>query len=120
MHSHPWNWSLAFILAGGYAEERRVGDRVIRRHLLPFSVNVIHSDDYHRVDLYGVDAWTLFLAGPRVDTWYFWDRCSKLRVRWDLYIKMLRTGHVEAESLEFDSREGIAKKKEPHLTPSSN
>src|SRR3972149_5541940 len=107
LHSHPWKWSVALILAGGYSDERGVGDSVVRRLMLPLSVNVIRADDYHRVDLLDRDAWTLFLAGPRVGTWYFWDRDLKARARWDKYINWL---FCKADpGWEADFREGPAK-----------
>lgn len=107
LHSHPWRWSIAFILAGGYSEERRVGDGVIRRFVLPFRFNVIRADDYHRVDLLAPSTWTLFLAGPRVDTWYFWDRETKLRAKWDLYIDWLRGKNDGKDMWEYDSRSHV-------------
>lgn len=105
LHSHPWKWSLSLVLAGGYSEERRIGDSVERRLLLPFSFNVIRANDYHRIDLLGQGAWTLFLAGPHVeeDVWYFWDRDTKLRSRWDKYVAWLR-GKAEDAAWEEEPR----------------
>lgn len=82
LHSHPWKWSVAFVLAGGYSEERRVGDDVIRREVRPGRLNFIAATDYHRVDLLERDAWTLFFAGPKAGTWFFWDRDKKARAPW--------------------------------------
>lgn len=91
LHSHPWSWSLAVLLAGGYEEQRRgvtidpsTGRRRVsnrRRRAFPFAgcINVLRADDYHRVQLLlGPDGteqrcWTLFIAGPRVQQWGFWD-----------------------------------------------
>jgi hypothetical protein len=92
LHSHPWRWSIALILRGGYSEERRVGDGVVRRLVRPFRFNFIRGTDYHRVDLLGESAWTLFLAGPKVSTWYFWDRVTKRRVGWKAFITEKRDG----------------------------
>lgn len=82
LHSHPWSWSVSLILAGGYIEERRHGDRVRTHVLWPSNVNVIRAEDFHRVDLIEDDAWTLFLAGPKASTWFFWDRNTKKRCGW--------------------------------------
>lgn len=90
LHNHPWTWAFALVLAGGYDEERRVDDvygpKVVRRRVRPFSVNFIRGSDYHRVDLVEHDAWSLFLAGPRVSSWYFWDRDKVARTHWREYI----------------------------------
>lgn len=70
-HNHPWNISAAFVLAGGYREER--GDCV--RTFKPGSVNIIRKDDYHRVDLLDPanGSWSLFVAGRNVSSWGFRD-----------------------------------------------
>lgn len=73
LHDHPWP-SCGIILSGGYHEhmpagiaERRVGDVIIR-----------DPHHRHRVALrrdpqgQPIEAWTLFLVGPRVRDWGFW------------------------------------------------
>lgn len=68
-HNHPWDFSAALVLAGGYREER--GNKV---HVYkPGSVNVIRHNDYHRVDLLKPKkgSWSLFLAGRNVQDWGF-------------------------------------------------
>lgn len=109
LHSHPWRWSLAIILAGGYREERRVkafrivlsndgiggtrqmfiGYRVANRLHKPWrpwapwrGLNVIRATDYHRVDLLEKDSWSLFISGPRVGSWGFWDRETGETMPW--------------------------------------
>ena len=76
MHSHPWEWSYGFILAGGYIEERRYrfGLLIETKRVLPGSINRIGKDDFHRVDLLAHNCWTVFVRGPRTPTWEFWDR----------------------------------------------
>lgn len=80
LHSHPWKWALSFILYGGYREEFRVGDTVESRVVKPFRLNWITKDTYHRVDLRKRVCWSMFLIGPTIDTWYFWDRKTMARV----------------------------------------
>lgn len=85
LHSHPWEWAVSLVLSGGYLEERRIGDRVIRRRVLPGSINLLSSSTYHRVDLLEQGAWTLFVMGPKLPTWWFWNRDTLSRCRWELY-----------------------------------
>ena len=82
LHGHPWQWALSFVIAGGYLEERRIGRRVVARGVPPLSFNWISHDDFHRVDLVEDDAWTLFLVGPRVSSWSFWDRETGQETPW--------------------------------------
>lgn len=103
LHSHPWEWGVSFMLAGGYWEERRVGDRVVRRLVKPFRFNLISADTYHRVELVEPDAWSLFLVGPKLTTWYFWNRERCARMRWNIFIRSKR-GKC-APQWEPDSRE---------------
>lgn len=103
LHNHPWEWAVSFVLSGGYTEERREGDKVIRRIVRPFSFNFIRGEDFHRVDLVDHDAWSLFLVGRKVDTWYFWDRDRKARMQWRKFIRVKRD-NVEPE-WEPDQRE---------------
>lgn len=104
LHSHPWKWSLALVLAGGYSEERRAGDGVFRRTVGPLSLNFIRADDYHRVDLLEADAWTLFVAGPKAGTWFFWDREKKARAGWREFCNWTE-GHGPEPRWESDRRE---------------
>lgn len=74
LHNHPWGISFSLVLTNGYIEERWTGRSITKRTLRPGSINILRSDDYHRVDL--IDprrgAWTLFIAGKRVQDWGFW------------------------------------------------
>lgn len=82
-HSHPWPIAVSLVLAGGYTEERLLGEEkdphgatatfTGLRRLRPGRLNVIRERDYHRVDeLHGEETWTLFLAWPRTRPWGFW------------------------------------------------
>jgi hypothetical protein len=96
-HNHPWKWSIAIILAGGYIEQRLnpYSNTMYERVKRPFSVNVITKDDYHRVDLIDKDSWSLFIAGPRVDTWGFWDFVNKKNIHWRTFIARKRGQAVD-------------------------
>ena len=96
LHSHPWRWAVAYVLVGGYSEERRVGDQVVRRDVRPGCLNFFFfSDTFHRVDLYEEDAWSLFLVGPKTgDGWHFWDRDTKMRCGWRDFVLSRRGGPV--------------------------
>ena len=88
LHSHPWSWAVALVLSGGYLEERRSNSTgaVYRRLQLPWSINVIRADDYHRVDLLEDESWSLFIAGPKVASWYFWDRAADAYADWRSFV----------------------------------
>lgn len=103
LHSHPWDRSIAIILSGGYVEERdsevySVNGRVthverVRRTYRAGDVNVITSDDYHRVDLLYPDrgSWSLFIAGRNVGGWGFRDSVTGRHVPWREYTKTGKT-----------------------------
>jgi len=92
LHNHPWTWSFSVILAGGYVEYRRHGLHEVReRRVLPGSINVIRGDDYHRVDLIESDAWSLFVAGPRSQSWSFWDPETGMTWPWREFIDRRRS-----------------------------
>jgi hypothetical protein len=90
LHSHPWVWARSLILAGGYVEERRIGSRVVRILVKPWSWRRINQDDFHRVDLLENDCWSLFIAGPKASSWSFWDRKTGETVPWREFIARIR------------------------------
>lgn len=96
LHNHPWLWSYSLILAGGYREERRVlagGREVVATcTFLPFTGNRILANDFHRVDLLEKDCWSLFLAGPKTQSWGFWDRDTGEYTPWRQFISRRRGG----------------------------
>lgn len=90
LHNHPWRWAVSLILSGGYVEERRVGSGVQAHVVLPGTINFIRANDFHRVDLRDQDAWTLFLVGPKIQDWGFWERVSGRYMPWRDFINELR------------------------------
>jgi hypothetical protein len=108
LHNHPWTWSVALILSGGYREEYRRGAPedggcVFRRTMRPLSLNVIHHDTFHRVELLDKDAWSLFVAGPREKSWGFWNRATGVFTHWRTFIDRKRDPTAFAQD---DARQG--------------
>jgi hypothetical protein len=108
LHNHPWTWSVALILSGGYREEYRrgapeSGGCVFARTMGPLSLNVIHHDTFHRVELLDKDAWSLFVAGPREKSWGFWNRATGVFTHWRTFIDRKRDPTAFAQD---DARQG--------------
>jgi hypothetical protein len=95
LHNHPWEWALSFVVAGGYREERRLGNRVVSRDVLPLSLNFIRAEDYHRVDLLKDEAWSIFLTGPKMASWGFWDRTTGEVAHWREFLAKKQRGELE-------------------------
>ena len=83
-HDHPWNWAVAWQLAGGYDEERLTGFdpqgfrlRYVRRPAgRPYRLT---GSDFHRVVARsGQTSWSLFIHGPRAKTWGFLRPLTKI------------------------------------------
>lgn len=82
-HNHPFKWALSIVLRGAYTEEVLQADGRVTLHLRRW-LNWIPAAKYHRiVDLHG-DVWTLFLTGPRVQSWGFWVH-GEGHVPWRVY-----------------------------------
>ena len=95
LHSHPWRWSCALILSGGYTEERLRDGRIISRELRPGSFMWLWSDDYHRIaELRSDESWSLFVTGPRVGAWHFLDRWTGRKCPSDRYIRAREGGFM--------------------------
>lgn len=76
VHSHPWGWSASLIIAGGYREQRCGPDKQTHERVYrPGDVNILESDDRHRVELLTHDCWSVFLAGNFEKMWEFSPRC---------------------------------------------
>lgn len=105
LHNHPWN-GLSVILLGGYSEERRVPencmgfgmDTWVRREYKPWSINRIGKDDFHRVDLYEKDCWTLFIIGEKQQSWGFWNRHTDEYTDWREFLERKR---IERDTIRF-------------------
>lgn len=100
LHNHPWKFALSFVLAGGYSEEKRTltgtaHDPVTCRTVLPFTFNLIRATHFHRVDLLEKDAWTLFVSGPRINSWGFWNRSTQEYRHWREYLHGRKLAPIE-------------------------
>jgi hypothetical protein len=82
LHNHPWAWAFSLILAGGYREERRWGNAVVTQVFKPGSLNIVHHDTFHRIELLDGDSWSLFVAGPKANSWGFWNRDTGTFTPW--------------------------------------
>lgn len=72
-HDHPWPF-LTIILRGGYLEHRydKGGFWDSAKWHGPGSVLFRRAGDYHRLEIpEGQTAWTLFITGPKQQTWGF-------------------------------------------------
>jgi hypothetical protein len=117
LHNHPWGWGVSLILTGGYFEERRCdvkvnpflrklgyafvedGKEVESISLVgtlfhgPGTLNRLRANTFHRVllqkDASGrpVPAWTLFVHGPRIQSWGFWHRTTQKFTPWQEFIQ---------------------------------
>lgn len=104
LHSHPWTWAWSLILSGGYIEERDDSWRGVKgirtKAFLSGMVNRISDSTFHRVDLIDGETWTLFVSGPVVGEWYFWNRHTKRLWPWREFIA--RKGWIAVNpTLEF-------------------
>lgn len=70
-HSHPWKWCFSIVLSGQYLEMRPEIDGFRWRWLKAGSLNVIRSDDFHRITSLHGEVWTLFVVGPKSSSWGF-------------------------------------------------
>lgn len=90
LHNHPW-YGLSWILVGGYREERRrwapEGEHVVTRDVRPGQLNVLFPFTFHRVDLLDGPCWTLFLTGPVVQSWGFWNRTTGRYLPWREFVR---------------------------------
>lgn len=76
VHDHPYEQSYAFILSGGYDEERLVGVDPYTGPITTIKVrrwfNPITARDFHRITrLHKPIVWTLFVHTPKIKEWGF-------------------------------------------------
>lgn len=74
LHDHPWPWAFSVVLRGRYLEQRRSGDRLVRRF------NLLGGDTFHRVVMLpgSPSVWTLFVhSNARAKPWGFWREASE-------------------------------------------
>lgn len=78
LHSHPWEWSQATALWGGYEEERGLlkadGSllRLRNRELFAGRSLLMNADDLHRIKSVQPDTWTIFMVGSKRSSWGFY------------------------------------------------
>ena len=77
VHDHPWRWSFAWVLTGGYREERlrhldpEQGWVSVLRRVGAGRINVLRASSFHRVLDPEPETWTLFVHGARIKQWGF-------------------------------------------------
>lgn len=73
LHNHPWRWAVSLVLAGAYLEELPwPRNWRFRRWRRAGSVVLLKSDSYHRIQRLEGEVWTLFIVGPKAQSWGFW------------------------------------------------
>lgn len=77
VHDHPWRWSLAFVLAGGYVEKVMVrlcsilGIVTTTRFVGRFCFNWISATKAHQIVYAMPETWTFLIHGPKFKGWGF-------------------------------------------------
>lgn len=110
LHHHPWRLSLAFVLAGGYKEERLVGElsesqaiqeadlQLDRRYVSAGKFNWITSSTLHRIDSPSPETWTLFIHSSRKTR-----KWGQLRPSGSGQLKIYELGTLQASDWEKTS-----------------
>lgn len=95
LHNHPWAGT-SLLLSGGYVEERWMGHPASSGAFKRFkvfvagNVNKLDASTYHRVDtLLAERVWTLFIIGPKTQSWGFWDEARARHVNHRDYLQRL-------------------------------
>lgn len=71
LHDHPW-WNLSIILKGAYIEHTIAAGGINRRAVRSAgAIKFRLGKAAHRLELVGVECWTLFITGPRFRAWGF-------------------------------------------------
>jgi len=87
LHSHPWKYSVSFLLYGRYKEYIRGKRGVESRILKSGDINFVAQNKFHRVDLLTESVWTLFISGPKVSDWGFWNQKTGEYLPWREHIR---------------------------------
>lgn len=118
IHNHPWRWSMSLVFRGSYTEERKLDDEEINGTRAPRTqlrlvrwFNVLRDTDFHRVtELHGEEVWTLFITGPRVQSWGFLE--DGTFTEWREYIDAKKATHAAAlEHAKAEDAENEATRK---------
>lgn len=90
LHSHPW-WSLSFMLRGVMREfytpsheDAADIERHIFRSVEAGDIIFRDGDIFHRLEIATSTAITLFVTGPKYQSWYF--ACKKGLIHWKDYV----------------------------------
>jgi len=79
-HDHPWKWAMSLILSGEYLElTPRGGDFTkfpVGSHKTPGCITTFGPNHQHRVELAGVECWTLVIHGRWIRPWGFYRYVS--------------------------------------------
>jgi hypothetical protein len=75
-HDHPWSHAIAWVLAGGYIEERghihpHKGFDGTNRVISRWAINHLRGHDFHRIKTARPETWTLFIHRPKTQPWGF-------------------------------------------------
>lgn len=69
-HDHPWTWARTIIMKGWYIEERPGDPLAYVREA--GHTGLLRHGSYHRIaEVSEGGVWTLFVTGPKVDSWGF-------------------------------------------------
>lgn len=88
LHNHPFQWATSFVFMGIYKETKLNDNKLACYDIVRSSptINRISIKDYHKVTLIKDPIWTLFIAGPRVQGWGFWDIDNQKHIPWQQYV----------------------------------
>lgn len=90
-HDHPW-WYITIVLRGGYWEVRPKYDHSgiyqgpEREWIGPGSIRFRRAESWHRLELAGVTAYTLFICGRKSQDWGFLPSVDT-KIHWRKYLK---------------------------------
>lgn len=88
LHSHPWKYSISFLLFGKYKEYIREKHHSVKSRVLRSgNFNFVRHDKFHRIDLLTSSVWTLFISGPKVSDWGFWNQETGEYLQWEEHIR---------------------------------